>query len=122
MHEAGALPVGSSRKGRRGDDGPGVLENIRGYGGKSPALVVETATVLDKYRNIIVGIRAVIAPRPRALQDNALQPVTVNFGKRDAEARQNRVIVRRLVSHAAVIGQLLCVPQIHSVSGSKRHT
>src|SRR5438067_5195636 len=107
MHEAGALPVGSGRKRRGGNDGPGVLKNICSYGGKPPALVVETAGVFDKDRNIIVGIRLMIAPCARAVQYNTLQTVAVDFGHGGTEALQHRFVLQ-FVSHPAYYAQTGC--------------
>src|ERR1700730_15204924 len=120
MHEAGALPVGSGRKRRGGNDGPGVLKNICSYGGKPPALVVEAAGVFDKDRNIIVGIRLMIAPRARAVQDNTLQTVALDFGHGDTEALQHRFVLR-FVNHPAhcsttVAGVIIPIAQLKVLS------
>jgi hypothetical protein len=57
----------------------------------------------------------VIATRARAVYNNALQPVAIHFGEHGTKAREDRVIVEKLIYHIEFIeAQQKMTPQIYA--------
>ncbi len=85
------LPVGSGRKRQGIDDGPCLIENIGFNLREPPAFFPKTIRVLQKNGNVVIGIRARLTARVRAIQHHTVEAFAVGFVQRCPEAFKDGV-------------------------------
>lgn len=86
MHEACPLSVRARTERQRGYHRTGIEQDIRRDGSKPMELVAEVTRIFDEHGNIVVGVRPLVAARPRAIQDNPLKSGSVDIIERRPQA------------------------------------
>src|SRR5271165_7653691 len=93
-HQCIVLAIESRSQRQRIDDGASVEKNVRFNIREALAFSPEALWLLQENGDVIVGVRARVASRPRTEQHDAFNPRAIGFIQRSAQASEDGISER----------------------------
>src|SRR5208282_6401956 len=91
MHEARPFPICAGAERQSGYHRTGIEQNIRRDRSEPMKLLAETTGLFNEYGDVVVGVRPLVAARPRAVQHDPLEAIPVDLIEGGPKAAQDRV-------------------------------